>query len=311
MLGLLEDKEISLIVIAGSGTALESAIAFRALRWMLERKYGTDAANRRIYAVTGPEEGGLRQMAKEAGWETFVIPEDVGDGFSVLTAAGLLPAAVAGLDISELMQGAGEARENYREASLENPVWQYAAVRNLLQRSGKAMELIASFEPGFRMLGGWWQQLFAGAEGKDGKGIFPVSIELTADLASLGQLIQQGQRNLFETVIRFDALEQKHTIGGDWKNLDGLNYLEGKTLDLVEEQAYLGAVAAHVDGGVPVITMECGALGEKTVGELLYFLELSCVMSAYILGVNPFDRSGAELYQQNLFRLLGRPEAGK
>lgn len=308
LMRLLEDKDFSVIVISKSGTTTEPAIAFRALRWMLERKYGTDAANRRIYAVTDPGKGALRQMAEESGWETFDIPGGVGGRFSVLTAVGLLPMAVAGIDILEVMNGAADAMENYQEPSLENPVWQYAAIRNLLYRNGKKIEILESFEPGFRAFGGWWQQLFGESEGKDGKGIFPVYAELTADLHSLGQMIQQGERNLFETMVRFDPPEQKHVIGGDWKNLDGLNYLEGKTLDFVDEQAYLGTVQAHVDGGVPVITMDCGALTGRTMGELFYFLELCCGMSAYILGVNPFDQPGVELYKRNMFQLLGKPE---
>ena len=307
LLGLLEDKDFSVIVISKSGTTTEPAVAFRALRWMLERKYGTDEANRRIYAVTDPQQGALRQMAEENGWETFGIPDGVGGRFSVLSPVGLLPMAVAGIDILAMLKGAADAQEWYREPSLENPAWQYAAIRNLLYRNGKVIEIFASFEPGFRMFGGWWQQLFGESEGKDGKGIFPVSAELTADLHSLGQMIQQGERNLFETMIRFDPPEQKYVIGGDWQDLDGLNYLEGKTLDHVDEQAYLGTVAAHADGGVPVITMDCGELNERTVGELFYFLELCCGLSAYILGVNPFDQPGVELYKRNMFCLLGKP----
>ena len=304
---LLEDKDFSLIVISKSGTTTEPAIALRSLRWMLERKYGTDKANKRIYAVTDPCKGALHQMAAEEGWETFVIPAGVGGRYSVLTAVGLLPMAVAGIDIMEVMTGAAEAREEYDLRSFENPVWQYAAVRNLLYRSGKAIEIFESFEPDFAMFGRWWQQLFGESEGKDGKGIFPVSAELTGDLHSLGQLIQQGERNLFETMVRFAPPEKRMSIGADWKNLDGLNYLEGKNLDEVEEQAFLGTVAAHADGGVPVITMDCGALEEKKLGELFYFLELCCGVSAYILGVNPFNQPGVELYKRNMFQLLGKP----
>ena len=304
---LLKDKDFSIIVISKSGTTTEPAIAFRALRWMLERKYGTDVANKRIYAVTDPCRGALRQMAEEEGWEAFNIPAGAGGRFSVLTAVGLLPMAVAGIDILELLNGAADARETYDLRSYENPVWQYAAVRNLLYRNGKAVEILESFEPGFKMFGGWWQQLFGESEGKDGKGIFPATAELTADLHSLGQMIQEGERNLFETMIRFDAPEQKLTIGSDWKDLDGLNYLEGKTLDFVDEQAYLGTLAAHVDGGVPVITMECGELNERKVGELFYFFELCCGVSAYVLKVNPFNQPGVEMYKHNMFRLLGKP----
>ena len=307
LMGLLKEKDFSVIVISKSGTTTEPAIAFRGLRWMLERKYGTDQANKRIYAVTDPCRGALHQMAAEEGWEAFNIPPSVGGRYSVLTAVGLLPMAVAGIDIMALMQGAAEARDRYDLRSYDNPVWLYAAVRNLLYRSGKAIELFESWEPGFRMFGLWWQQLFGESEGKDGKGLFPVTAEFTADLHSLGQLIQQGERNFFETMVRFDPPAQKYTIGGEWKNLDGLNYLEGKTLDHVDEQAYQGTIAAHVDGGVSVITMDCGTLDEATLGELFYFLELSCGVSAYVLGVNPFNQPGVELYKRNMFQLLGKP----
>ena len=310
LMGLLEGKDFSVIVISKSGTTTEPAIAFRGLRWMLERKYGTDEAKKRIYAVTDPCRGALRQMATEEGWETFNIPAGIGGRYSVLTAVGLLPMAAAGIDIMQMLNGAADAKEYYDLRSFENPAWLYAAVRNLLYRNGKAVEIFTSFEPGFRMFGGWWQQLFGESEGKEGKGIFPVSAEFTADLHSLGQLIQEGERNLFETMVRFDPPENKYTIGSDWKNLDGLNYLEGKTLDFVDENAYLGTVAAHVDGGVPVITMDCGELNARTVGELFYFLELSCGISAYVLGVNPFNQPGVEQYKRNMFRLLEKPGYG-
>ena len=304
---LLEGKDFSVIVISKSGTTTEPAIAFRGLRWMLERKYGTDGANSRIYAITDPLEGALRQMALEQKWENFSIPPSVGGRFSVLTAVGLLPMAVAGVDIGEVMQGAMDAKEAYDLRSYENPVWLYAAVRNLLYRKGKAVEIFESFEPGFRMFGGWWQQLFGESEGKNGKGIFPATAELTADLHSLGQMIQQGQRNLFETMVRFDPPENAMTIMSDVQDLDGLNYLEGRELSFVDRMAFEGTVAAHVDGGVPVITMDCGQLNDRKVGELFYFLELSCGVSAYILGVNPFNQPGVELYKRNMFELLGKP----
>ncbi len=309
LMRLLEGKDFSLIVISKSGTTIEPAIAFRGLRWLLERKYGTDECSRRIYAITDPENGALRQMATEEHWQTFSIPAGAGGRFSVLTSVGLLPMAVAGIDIMEILNGAMDAKEAYDLRSFENPVWLYTAVRNQLYRGGKAIEILESYEPGFRMFGGWWQQLFGESEGKDGKGIFPVTAELTADLHSLGQMIQEGQRNLFETMVRFDPPQQKYTIGPDWKDLDGLNYLSGKTLDFVDEQAYLGTVAAHVDGGVPVITMDCGELNQRKVGELFYFLELCCAVSAYILGVNPFHQPGVELYKRNMFHLLGKPGA--
>ena len=304
---LLEGKDFSIAIISKSGTTTEPAIATRALRWMLERKYGTEGARKRTYAITDPVKGALRQMAEEEGWETFVIPPNVGGRYSVLTAVGLLPMAVAGIDPMEVMAGAVQAKKDYDVRSFENPVWLYAATRNLLYRHGKAIEILESFEPSFKMMGGWWQQLFGESEGKDGKGIFPVSAELTADLHSLGQMIQQGERNIFETMVRFDAPENKMVIGGDYKNLDGLNYLEGKTLDFVDEQAFRGTLAAHVDGGVPVITVDMGELNARKLGELFYFFELSCGISAYMLGVNPFNQPGVEYYKRNMFKLLGKP----
>ena len=305
---LLEGKDFSIAVISKSGTTTEPAIATRALRWMLERKYGTDGAKKRIYAITDPCKGALRQMATEEGWETFVIPPDAGGRYSVLTAVGLLPMAVAGIDIRKVMQGAYEAKEHYDNLrSFENPVWQYVGVRNLLYRNGKCIEILESFEPGFKMMGGWWQQLFGESEGKDGKGIFPATAEFTPDLHSLGQMIQQGERNIFETMVRFDAPEQKYTIGSDLKNLDGLNYLTDKTLDFVDEKAFLGTLAAHVDGGVPVITLDMGELTNEKLGEMFYFFELACGVSAYMLGVNPFNQPGVEFYKRNMFQLLGKP----
>lgn len=307
LMRLLKDKDFSIIAVSKSGTTTEPAIALRSLRWMLERKYGTDAARKRIYAVTDPVDGALRQMAEEEGWESFSIPVGVGGRYSVLTAAGLLPMAVAGIDVPEVLRGAMDAKESYDLRSFENPVWLYAAVRNLLYRGGKAIELLESFEPGFKCFGAWWQQLFGESEGKAGKGLFPATAELTADLHSLGQLIQEGKRNLFETMVRFDPPAHKVTIDSDWKDLDGLNYLEGRSLDFVEENAFLATVSAHVDGGVPVIVMDCGELNGRTLGELFYFLELSCSISAYLLGVNPFNQPGVAHYKHNMFRLLGKP----
>ena len=304
---LLDEKDFSICIISKSGTTTEPALATRALRWMLERKYGTDEARQRIYAVTDPVKGALRQMANEEGWESFSIPPSVGGRYSVLSAVGLLPMAVAGIDILEVLSGSMDAKESYELRSYENPVWLYAAIRNLLYRHGKHIELLESFEPGFHMFGKWWQQLFGESEGKDGKGLFPATAEFTGDLHSLGQLIQQGRRNLFETMLRFDPPEQLFTVGSDVKNLDGLNYLAGKQLDFVEECACQATVSAHVDGGVPVIAVDCGELNEKKVGELFYFLELSCSISAYILGVNPYNQPGMELYKQNMFQLLGKP----
>ena len=305
---LLDGKDFSVAVISKSGTTTEPAIAFRGLKWMLERKYGTDGARKRIFAITDPNKGALRQMATEEGWETFAIPPAAGGRFSVLTPVGLLPLAVAGIDIRKVMAGAAQAKHEYNYVrSFENPVWLYAGVRNLLYRNGKALEILESYEPGFKMMGGWWQQLFGESEGKDGKGIFPVCAEFTADLHSLGQMIQQGERNMFETMVRFDAPEQKMEIMGDAKDLDGLNYLQGKTLDFVDEKAFLGTLAAHVDGGVPVIIMDMGELNDEKLGEMFYFFELACGVSAYILDVNPFNQPGVEFYKRNMFQLLGKP----
>lgn len=304
---LLEGKDFSIAIVSKSGTTLEPAISARALRWMLERKYGTEKARRRIYAITDPADGPLRQLATEEGWESFLIPPRVSGRYSVLTAAGLLPMAVAGIDIMAVLQGAADAREEYDLRSFENPVWLYAAVRNLMYRSGKEIELLASFDPCFKNFGSWWQQLFSESEGKKGKGLFPVCATFTTDLHALGQMIQQGKRNLFETMLRFDAPVQTHTIVSDYKDLDALNYLADKTLDFVDEQAYLGTLDAHVDGGVPVITMDCGELSDKKLGELFYFFQLSCAISAYTLEVNPFNQPGVELYKRNMYALLGKP----
>ena len=303
---LLEGKDFSVAIISKSGTTTEPAIATRALVSMLKKKYGAEAKER-IFAITDPCKGALRQMATDEGWETFVIPANVGGRFSVLTPVGLLPIAVAGIDINAMMQGAYDAKHDYDLRSFENPVWLYAAVRNLMYRRGKCIELLESFEPGFKMMGGWWQQLFGESEGKDGKGIFPVTAEFTADLHSLGQMIQQGERNIFETMIRFAPPAELAVVEADEKDLDGLNYLAGKTLDFVDEQAFRGTLAAHVDGGVPVLTMDMGVLDDKKLGEMFYFFELSCGVSAYMLGVNPFDQPGVEFYKRNMFRLLGKP----
>ena len=304
---LLEGKDFSICVISKSGTTLEPAIAFRNLKWMLERRFGTAQAKRRIYAITDAENGALRQMADEEGWESFIIPSDVGGRFSVLSPVGLLPMAAAGLDVMTMLKGAAKAKKECDLRSFENPVWLYAAVRNLMHRRGMAIELLESFEPGFAMMGAWWQQLFGESEGKEGKGLFPACAELTRDLHSLGQMIQEGRRNLFETMVRFDPPARKTTIVEDVRDLDGLNYLAGKSLAYVEEQAFQGTMAAHTDGGCPVITIDCGALTEENLGGLFWFFELSCAVSAYLLGVNPFDQPGVEDYKRNMLQLLGKP----
>ena len=266
-----------MVAISGPETIPESAIALRGLRWMLERKYGTDEANVRIYAVTDPEQGALGRIAREEGWETFSIPANVDNRYSALTAAGLLPMAVAGIDIPELLGGAMDARESYDLRAYENPVWLYAAVRHLLCRSGKRVELLASFASGFRSFGSWWQQLFAGS----GQDLFPAAAEYPGDLRALAPQICRG--HLLETLVRFAPGEEEYIIGSDWKDLDGLNTLAGKTLAYVEEQAGFDAVSAHENAGVPVITMDCGVLNGRTLGELFYFMELACGISEGLL----------------------------
>ena len=288
LLRMLDGKDFSLSVISGGELPTETAIAFRSLRWMLERRYGTEEACGRIYAVTGSEQGMLHQMAEQNSWECFAVSRN-----SVLTAAGLLPMAVAGVDIEKILAGAAEAKEAYDLRSYENPVWLYAAVRNLLHRSGTAVELVSSFEPDFDRLGQWWQQLFT----EDGQGIFPVAAKFPEMLYAM------GQRNMLATMVRFVETESTICIGSDWNDLDELNYLEGKSLSYVEEQAYSAAVTTFADNGVPVITMGCGVLHEQTLGELLYFLELSCGISAAVAGV---DSTGCG-YSRNLEKALGKP----
>lgn len=283
LMQLLERKDFSVIVVSKSGTTPESAIALRGLRWMLERKYGTEEANGRIYAVTDPEEGALRQMAEEAGWECFAIASDVEERYAVLTAAGLLPMAVAGIDILEVLNGAADAGEEYDLRSFENPVWLYAAVRNLLGRSGRKTELLVSQEPDFHGFAAWWQQLFAAAGD-----IFPAAVEC----ASVSRA--PGCRNVLETMVRFAPPEAEYRISSDCRNLDGLNVLEGKALAAVEEQAYLALVEDLADNGVPVLTMDCGELNARTVGELFYFMELACEISAGICSTNLSGQAGME-----------------
>ena len=305
LLRLLEGKDFSLCVIQENSSPLESAIALRSLRWILERKYGTDEARRRVYAVTAPETP-LARMAREADWETFFLPEGVREPYGLLSCAGLLPMAAAGLDISALLRGARQVREELNLRSFENPVWLYAAVRNLMHRSGKSAEILAAFEPDFDLLGRWWQQLFSASEGKDGKGLLPVPACFPGDLDTLGQQIREGRPQLLETILRFDSPEQSVTIMGDVTDLADLNVLEDRTLAQVEEQAFFAALTAHTDGGVPVICIDCGELSEAGLGALVYFFQLSSAVSAYALGVNPFDFSGAEPYRRELDRLLGR-----
>lgn len=286
---LLEGKDFSVCVVCRSGCSLEPAIALRSLKWMLERRYGTDEAKKRIYAVTAEDAGALGQMAKAAGWESFALPGNVSGAFGVLSPGGLLSAAVAGIDIRAVLRGAREARDACDLRSFENPVWLYAAVRNLLYRSGKKIELLGSFEPGFGGMGLWWRQLFGQTEGKDGKGIFPVAAQLPGDLYGLERLLREGERNLFETVLRFDPPEMSMHIGEDVNDLDGLNCLAGRSLDSVQEQVLQTMVETHVESGIPVVTIDCGGLTEETVGQLFWFFQLSCSLSACMQGIVPAE----------------------
>ena len=305
-LDLVSDVDFSVNVISKSGTTTEPAVAFRFFREALEKKYGKEAAGRRIYATTDKARGALKGLADEEGYEEFVVPDDVGGRYSVLTAVGLLPIAAAGLDIDGLMAGAQRAMETLSAPGLDNPAWQYAAARNALYDGGKKVELLACYEPSFRFFSEWWKQLYGESEGKEHKGLFPASVEFTADLHSMGQYIQQGERLMFETVVKF-APKGEFIIPDDPANVDGLNFLAGKSLAFVAEQAMRGTILAHVDGGVPNILLELPAIGEDTVGELIYFFEYVCGLSGYLLQVNPFDQPGVEAYKKNMFALLGKP----
>ena len=308
VLELVGDRDFSINVISKSGTTTEPAVAFRIFKAALEKKYGKEEARGRIYATTDAHKGALKGLADAEGYEEFVVPDDVGGRYSVLTAVGLLPIAVAGIDIDELMAGAAEAMKTFgADKSMSNPVWKYVAARNCLYEGGKKVELLACFEPSFRFMSEWWKQLYGESEGKDGKGLFPASVEFTADLHSMGQYIQQGERVMFETVVRYDKPHGQVVIGEDADNVDGLNFLAGKDLHFVCEQAMRGTRLAHVDGGVPNILIETDTISARSTGELIYFFELSCGISGYVLGVNPFNQPGVEAYKKNMFALLDKP----
>ena len=305
---LLDGVDFSVNVISKSGTTTEPAVAFRFFRRLLEERYGKEGAAARIYATTDRHKGALKSLADANGYETFVVPDDIGGRYSVLTAVGLLPIAVAGIDIGELMAGAQSMMEVCRADDIAvNPAWQYAAARYELYQDGKKIELLASFEPSFRFMAEWWKQLYGESEGKEGKGLFPASVEFTADLHSMGQYIQQGERHLFETVVRFGPSAHENPVPYDDGNGDGLNFLAGKTMDFIREQAMDGTLLAHVEGGVPNITVQVGRRNAFTLGELIYFFEYACGLSGYLLDVNPFDQPGVEAYKKNMFALLGKP----
>ena len=305
---LLDGVDFSVNVISKSGTTTEPAVAFRFFRRLLEERYGKEGAAARIYATTDRHKGALKSLADANGYETFVVPDDIGGRYSVLTAVGLLPIAVAGINIGELMAGAQSMMEVCRADDIAvNPAWQYAAARYELYQDGKKIELLASFEPSFRFMAEWWKQLYGESEGKEGKGLFPASVEFTADLHSMGQYIQQGERHLFETVVRFGPSAHENPVPYDDGNGDGLNFLAGKTMDFIREQAMDGTLLAHVEGGVPNITVQVGRRNAFTLGELIYFFEYACGLSGYLLDVNPFDQPGVEAYKKNMFALLGKP----
>ena len=305
-IALIGDRDFSVTVSSKSGTTTEPAVAFRVFKQLLEKKYGKEEARRRIYATTDKARGALKGLADAEGYEEFVVPDEIGGRYSVLTAVGLLPIAAAGGDIRALMAGARRAMDQLSVPGLDNPAWQYAAARHALYQAGKKVELLACYEPPFRFFAEWWKQLFGESEGKEGKGLFPASVEFTADLHSMGQYIQEGERLMFETVVKF-APRGEFLIPDDPDNVDGLNFLSGKPLAFVAEQAMRGTILAHVDGGVPNVLLELPAISAETVGYLIYFFEYVCGLSGYLLGVNPFDQPGVEAYKKNMFALLGKP----
>ena len=305
---LCKGKDISVNMISKSGTTTEPAIAFRVLRGILEEKYGKEGARERIFCTTDKAKGTLKELADAEGYETFVVPDNVGGRFSVLTAVGLLPIAVAGCDIDRLMEGAKDAQENLCSTELgQNPAYQYAAVRNILYRKGYTTELLVSYEPYFQMMNEWWKQLYGESEGKDNKGLLPDSVIFSTDLHSLGQYIQEGRRNLFETVMQIEKAKSELVLAEEENNGDGLNFLAGKTMDFINKKAFQGTILAHNDGGVPNMVLSIPEANEFELGWLIYFFEKACAISGYTLGVNPFNQPGVEAYKKNMFALLGKP----
>ena len=308
LMDVVGDRDFSINMISKSGTTTEPAIAFRVFKEKLEAKYGKEGAAKRIYATTDKAKGALKKVADEEGYETFVVPDDVGGRFSVLTAVGLLPIAVSGADIDKLMEGAASGRKRALENAFEdNDALKYAAIRNILLRKGKNIEILANYEPSVHYVSEWWKQLYGESEGKDQKGIFPASVDLTTDLHSMGQYIQDGARSLFETVINVETSREELIIGEEAVDLDGLNYLAGKTVDFVNKSAMNGTILAHTDGNVPNLMINIPEADEFCLGELFYFFEFACGVSGYLLGVNPFNQPGVESYKKNMFALLGKP----
>ena len=307
ILAVCEGRDFSVNIISKSGTTTEPALAFRVFRALLEKKYGKDGARGRIYATTDKARGTLKELSDREGYETFVVPDDVGGRYSVLTAVGLLPIAVAGCDIGALMAGAAEAREKLAVCSRDNAACRYAAARNILYRKGKSVELMACYEPNFTMMNEWYKQLFGESEGKDQKGIMPTSVIFSTDLHSMGQFVQDGARIMFETVVDVKKPSEDLHIDADPENLDGLNFLSNQNMSIVNRKAMEGTILAHTDGGVPNILLEVDSLGEKDLGYLIYFFETACAVSGYMLGVNPFNQPGVESYKKNMFALLGKP----
>ena len=307
IMSLVEGKDFSVNVISKSGTTTEPAVAFRVFKELLESKYGKEEAAKRIYVTTDKAKGTLKSLADKEGYQTFVVPDDVGGRYSVLTAVGLLPIAAAGIDIDALMKGAADAREKYSVPSLDNDCYKYAAIRNLLYRSGKKVEMFVSYEPSFTLMCEWLKQLYGESEGKENKGIYPSSAIYSTDLHSLGQYVQEGERLMFETVVYFDKSKVDVSIKEDPENVDGLNFLAGKTVSYVNRKAFEGTLLAHTDGDVPNIVLEVEQMDEYNLGELIYFFEKACAISGYVLGVNPFDQPGVESYKKNMFALLGKP----
>ena len=307
IIALCKGKRFSINVISKSGTTTETSLAFRVLRKLLEDEMGVEEANKRIYATTDRAKGTLKQLADAQGWPTFVVPDDVGGRYSVLSAVGLLPIAAAGISIDDVMKGAADAMERFSVLSPDNDAYKYAAIRNILYRKGKSIEILECYEPNFTLMNEWYKQLFGESEGKDNKGLFPASVTFSTDLHSMGQFVQDGSRLMFETVVTFGESDKDVVIEEDADNGDGLNFLAGKTMSYVNSKAFEGTVLAHTDGGVPNLVISVDKPDEENLGRLIYFFEKACAVSGYMLGVNPFDQPGVESYKKNMFALLGKP----